>query len=62
MDTKVPIPPPEAIEGSRERGYRHAGQRYYTWEPDRASVLAWVRELSPFDRDAAPGAPPPEAR
>lgn len=59
MDTNVPLAPRDAIEGSRERGYHHAGRHYYTWEPDRASVVSWVRELSPFDRDA-PTRPPAE--
>jgi len=51
MDTKVgPGLQDLLVEGSRERGYRHAGQHFYTWQPERQEAISWVEELSPFDR------------
>lgn len=61
MDNEVSLVAQNAIEGSRERGYHHAGLHYYTWEPERAAVVSWVRELSPFDR-REPAQSPPELR
>jgi len=38
------------IRGSREGGgYRYQGARFYIWQPDRRDVVAWVRDLAPFD-------------
>jgi hypothetical protein len=42
--------PADAIHGSRANGYRSEGARFYTWQPERSAVVAWVEELSPFDR------------
>jgi hypothetical protein len=54
MDTKVgPGLQDLLVEGSRERGYRHAGEHFYTWQPERAAAVSWVEELSPFDRHVA---------
>ena len=61
MDTKVgPVLQDLLIEGSRERGYRCAGEHFYTWQPERAETRSWVEELSPFDRHekASPPAAP----
>jgi len=41
------------IRGSREGGYRYQGARFYTWQPDRREVIAWVRDLAPFDLESS---------
>ena len=55
MDTKVgqALKGLLLVEGSRERGYRHAGEHFYTWQPERQEAISWVEELSPFDRRTA---------
>lgn len=47
--------PEHAIAGSPARGYHCEGGRFYTWQPERAEVVAWVEELSPFDRQGPAG-------
>ena len=46
-------PGPEAagdeIVGSPESGYRSEGIQFYTWQPEREDVAAWVAELAPWD-------------
>jgi hypothetical protein len=45
-----PVKP--AVVGTPASGYRSEGERFYTWQRERADAVAWVRELSPFDRPA----------
>lgn len=42
-------PADPAIVGSPHSGYRSEGDRFYTWQPERADVVAWVEELAPWD-------------
>ena len=61
MDTKVgPVLQDLLIEGSREDGYRHRGEHFYTWQEELGEARSWVEELSPFDRHekASPPAAP----
>lgn len=34
-----------AIVGSPDVGYRSETGRFYTWQPERSEVVAWVAEL-----------------
>ena len=48
----------DAIAGSPASGYRSEGSQFYTWQPEREEVAAWVAELAPWDhppRTARPG-------
>jgi hypothetical protein len=64
MDTPIgPALQDLLVEGTRERGYRAAGERFYTWQEERAEARAWVEELSPFDRRShAESSEPPTRR
>jgi hypothetical protein len=37
------------IIGSVAKGYSSQGDHFYTWQPERAEVVAWVAELAPWD-------------
>ena len=46
------------IEGTPSSGYRSEGEHFYTWQPERDEVVAWVEELLPFDRPMPTAAAP----
>jgi len=39
------------IVGSSADGYHSAGAHFYTWQRERADVVAWVEELMPYDHE-----------
>lgn len=39
------------IVGSPAQGYHSAGAHFYTWQPERATVVAWLEELRPYDHE-----------
>ena len=42
------------IVGSVASGYSSQGDHFYTWQPERAEVVAWVIELAPWDHPNRP--------
>lgn len=46
---RASAPDDGAIVGSPAAGYHSEGSRFYTWQPDRSEVVAWVAELEPWD-------------